>query len=55
VHFGRSDRRGYIRATIAADILRADLVAVDDATRADSGTHVLASFEVESGTPGVAG
>jgi alkaline phosphatase D len=54
VHFGRSDRRGYIRATIAADGLRADLVAVDDVTRADSGTSVLASFEVESGKPGVA-
>jgi alkaline phosphatase D len=54
VHFGRSDLRGYIRATIDADRLRADLVAVDDATRADSALHVLTSFDVESGRPGVA-
>jgi len=54
VHFGRSDLRGYIRATVDADGLRADLVAVDDATRADSATHVLASFDVENGRPGVA-
>jgi hypothetical protein len=54
VHIARSDLRGYIRATITADSLRADLVAVDDATRADSPTHVLASYEVENGRPGVA-
>jgi alkaline phosphatase D len=54
VHIARSDRRGYIRATITADALRADLVAVDDVARADSATHVLASFDVESGRPGIA-
>jgi alkaline phosphatase D len=54
VHIARSDRRGYIRATFTADSLRADLVAVDDATRAESPTQVLASFDVESGKPGVA-
>jgi hypothetical protein len=35
--------------------LHADLVAVDDITRADSPTHVLASFDVENGKPGIAG
>jgi alkaline phosphatase D len=54
VHIARSDVRGYVRATITADSLHADLVAVDDATRADSPTHVLASYEVENGRPGVA-
>jgi hypothetical protein len=33
--------------------LRAELVAVDDVERADSATHVLASFDVAHGTPGV--
>jgi alkaline phosphatase D len=54
VRFARSDRRGYLRVTVEPDALRADLVAVDDVTRADSATHVLASFDVVNGTPGVA-
>jgi alkaline phosphatase D len=54
VRLGRSDRRGYLRLTIRPEQLRADLVAVDDVTREDSGWHVLASFDVESGIPGVA-
>jgi alkaline phosphatase D len=54
VHIARSDVRGYIRATITPEALRADLVAVDDVARADSATHVLASFAVESGKAGVA-
>jgi alkaline phosphatase D len=52
VHIARSDSRGYIRATITTESLRADLVAVDDVARADSATHLLASFDVESGKPG---
>jgi alkaline phosphatase D len=54
VRLARSDRRGYLRVTIEPEQLRADLVAVDDVTREDSGVHVLASFDVESGKPGVA-
>jgi alkaline phosphatase D len=53
VRLARSDHRGYVRLRVGAESLRADLVAVDDATRPDSPTHVLASFDVESGKPGV--
>jgi len=54
VRLARSDHRGYLRVALEPQQLRADLVAVDDATRADSPTHVLASFDVENGKPGVA-
>jgi alkaline phosphatase D len=54
VRLARGDRRGYLRVTIEPERLRADLVAVDDVEREDSPTHVLASFDVESGKPGVA-
>ena len=54
VRLARSDYRGYVRLAIAPEQLHADLIAVDDVTRADSPTHVLASFDVESGRPGVA-
>jgi alkaline phosphatase D len=54
VRLANSDYRGYVRVTVEAAQLHADLVAVDDVTRADSPTHVLASFDVESGKAGVA-
>lgn len=54
VHLARSDARGYVRIALDAAALHADLVAVDDVTRADSGVHVLASFTVEDGRPGIA-
>jgi alkaline phosphatase D len=54
VHLARSDHRGYVRIAVSAELLHADLVAVDDVTRADSPTHVLAAFDVVAGTPGVA-
>jgi alkaline phosphatase D len=54
VHLARSDQRGYLRLTIEPERLHADLVAVDDVTHAESGTHVLAAFDVASGKPGVA-
>ena len=54
VHLARGDTRGYLRVAVGREQLHADLVAVDDITRADSPTHVLASFDVENGTPGVA-
>lgn len=53
VHLARSDQRGYLRLRIAPERLHVDLVAVDDITRADSPTHVLAAFDVADGTPGV--
>jgi alkaline phosphatase D len=53
VRLARSDFRGYLRLGVTAERLHADLVAVDDHTRADSPTHVLAAFDVENGTPGV--
>jgi alkaline phosphatase D len=53
VRLARSDYRGYLRVTVEPERLHADLVAVDDVGRADSPTHVLASFDVESGKPGV--
>jgi alkaline phosphatase D len=54
VHLARGDQRGYLRVAVAPERLSAELVAVDDITRADSPTHVLASFDVENGKPGVA-
>jgi alkaline phosphatase D len=54
VRLARSDYRGYLRVAVAPEQLHAELVAVDDVARADSPTHVLASFDVENGTPGVA-
>jgi alkaline phosphatase D len=53
VRFARSDRRGYLRVVLQPEHLRADLMAVDDVERADSGCHVLASFDVLDGRPGV--
>jgi alkaline phosphatase D len=53
VHLARSDFRGYLRIDVRPERLHADLVAVDDVARADSPTHVLASFDVADGRPGV--
>ncbi len=54
MRLARSDSRGYLRLAVDAERLHADLVAVDDVARADSGTHVLASFDVADGKAGVA-
>lgn len=54
VHLARSDRRGYLKLAVRPDHLHADLVAVDDHSSMDSGVHVLASYDVADGTPGVA-
>jgi alkaline phosphatase D len=54
VHLAHSGHRGYVRVAIEPERLHADLVAVDDVTRADSPTHVLASYDVENGRPGIA-
>jgi alkaline phosphatase D len=53
MRLARSDRRGYLRVVLTPERLRADLMAVDDVERADSGVHVLASFDVLDGKPGV--
>lgn len=53
VRLGNGDERGYLRLTIEPEHLKADLVAVDDVAREDSPSHVLASFDVENGRPGV--
>jgi alkaline phosphatase D len=55
VHFARSDYRGYVRIAVGTESLHAELIAVDDIARPDSATHVLASFDVASDRPGVAG
>jgi alkaline phosphatase D len=54
VRLARSDARGYLRLTASAASLRAELVAVDDVARADSGTRVIAAFDVADGVAGVA-
>ena len=54
VRLARSDHRGYLRLAVDAERLHADLVAVDDVARADSGTRVLATFDVVAGRAGVA-
>ncbi len=54
MRLGVGDRRGYVKITVRPEHLHADLVAVDDVTREDSATHVLASFDVADGKPGVA-
>jgi alkaline phosphatase D len=46
--------RGYTRLDIEPGRLHADLIAVDDVSREDSGTHVLTAFDIENGRPGVA-
>jgi alkaline phosphatase D len=53
VLLARSDRRGYLRIAVRPDQLHADLMAVDDVSREDSDTRVLASFDIAAGQPGV--
>ena len=45
-------RRGYLRLTLSRDRLEADLMALDDVRRPDSGIGRLAGFVVEAGRPG---
>jgi alkaline phosphatase D len=53
VWYADGDHRGYIRLELTRRELSADLVAVDDARRADSGAKVLARYAIESGKPGL--
>jgi len=45
-------RRGYLRLTLSRDRLDADLMALQDVRRPDSGIARLAGFVVEGGRPG---
>jgi alkaline phosphatase D len=45
-------RRGYLRLTLTPARLQADLMALDDVARADSGLSRQAAFVVEAGRPG---
>ncbi len=46
-------RRGYLALTVSAERLRADLVTVDDASRADSPSRIGSSWVVEAGNPAI--
>lgn len=54
IRFGTGVHRGYGRIEITTDRLTADLRALDDAKRADSGCRTLASWVVDDGRPGAA-
>jgi alkaline phosphatase D len=54
VRFARGGTRGYVRATVEPERLTAELVGVDDPARADSPIHTVATFEIASGTAGIA-
>lgn len=48
-----SRARGYLRVQVTPQRLEADLIALDDVLRADSGRHTLAGFVVEDGRAGL--
>ncbi|HEY8069949.1 MAG TPA: alkaline phosphatase D family protein [Burkholderiales bacterium] len=50
--FGRSDRRGYIRASLAGGRFNADLIGLETVKKPDARAEVLAHFVVEDGKPG---
>ena len=50
--FGRSDRRGYVRASVAGGRLQAELVGLETVKKPDARADVLARFVVEDGRPG---
>jgi alkaline phosphatase D len=52
IHYGRSDRRGYVQGTLDAQTLQVELMALDDATRPDSAVQVAARFVVDAKQPG---
>lgn len=51
-HYGRSDRRGYVRASIAGGRFNADLIGLETVKKPESPAEVLARFVVEDGRPG---
>jgi len=50
--YGRGDRRGYVRASIAGGRLSVELIGVDTVKMPQARAEVLASFVVEDGKPG---
>ena len=52
IKYGRGDRRGYVRASIAGGRFNADLIGLDTVKKPDSRAEVLARFVVEDGRPG---
>jgi len=52
IRYGRSDRRGYVRMSIAGGRLNAEMVGVDSVKKPESRAEVLARFVVEDGKPG---
>lgn len=48
-----STHRGYLRIDVSRERLHADLIAMDDVTRRDSGRSTLAAFVVEHGRPAI--
>ncbi|HLX79122.1 MAG TPA: alkaline phosphatase D family protein [Burkholderiales bacterium] len=50
--YGRSDRRGYVRASIAGGRLDADVIGLDTVKKSESRAEVLTRFVVENGKPG---
>ena len=52
VHFGRSDRRGYLRVDLDERTLAASLRVLDDVADPASGVTEAARFVVEAGRPG---
>ena len=53
VWYADGQHRGYIRLELTREQLSADLVALDDVRRADSGAKILARYAIDSGTPGL--
>jgi alkaline phosphatase D len=52
IHYGRSDRRGYVSCRLDAQTMQAQLMAVDDPAKPDSALQTLARFVVQAGQPG---
>lgn len=52
LRYGRSDRRGYVRAELAAARFTAEMMGLETVKRPDSGIGVLARFVVQDGRPG---
>jgi len=53
IKYGRSDERGYVRLTLSARQLQAQLRVLDNVKDADSGIRTAARFVVEAAQPGV--
>ena len=52
IRYARSDQRGYMRFSLEADLLQAQLRVLNDGLDPDSGIYTAARFAVEAGAPG---